>query len=258
MVPLPALFGWVLAAMFQTQPQGASTSICDPQLAQVNADPLGYRQRGDRCEGVYIEEVAGHLAVVVASFTESFADFDGQSGKNLTVEWDPFGRAPVRLRAASLSYRLHYRMDTVRPANTATFEWPTNVMRALGVSRESVGLVGRTTITIGDAPSRDLYLPLRVSQGGRPGRSGTLRLVLLPGEELKDVTLGLSFLGADGRSDISIHTDKSLAFSYYPAERPIAATLPSPVSAGLYRLTVGAVLARGGSSTQTIWFYLSR
>src|SRR5579863_1516285 len=65
----------------------AQSSPCDPHLPQPAQDPYGYRLRGDRCEGVYIQEVSG-APLLVASWTESFADYDLTSRQQLAMEWD--------------------------------------------------------------------------------------------------------------------------------------------------------------------------
>ena len=36
---------------------------CDPALKVRPNDPLGYRARGDRCEGMFVEEVSGTISV---------------------------------------------------------------------------------------------------------------------------------------------------------------------------------------------------
>ncbi len=94
-------------------PAHAAAADCDPSLTQVKT-AFGYRDRGDRCEGVYIKEVSS-TALTVASFTEVFEPYDLQSSEPLHLAWDrPPGNASVRLRAQSLRRRLYYRMDAVQ------------------------------------------------------------------------------------------------------------------------------------------------
>ena len=45
---------------------------CDSLVKTRASDPLSYRQRGDRCEGVYAQDVAGSSSLLVASVMESF------------------------------------------------------------------------------------------------------------------------------------------------------------------------------------------
>src|ERR1035441_3160271 len=75
---------------------------CDPHLVPASADPSGYRLRGDRCEGVYIQDVGGS-PLFIASWTESFAAYDLLSRAPLEIAWDnPQGAGPVQLRAQGL------------------------------------------------------------------------------------------------------------------------------------------------------------
>jgi hypothetical protein len=241
----------------QSTPLRAEDSACDPHLVQPSDDPQGYRLRGDRCEGIYVREVAGSLALVVVSFTESFEDFDPSSTKNIEIEWARFGSESIRLRAHGLTYKLHYRMDAIRSPEETTYVWSSNLLGALGIRKQDIGIVGRTIQSV-NGTKREVYLPLRISQQANPARSPTYRLVLLPGEELKDVLLSLAQLGRDGRGDVYLQKDKPLGYSYYPAERPVSILLPELNTPGVYRLDIGAVLARGGSSAETIWFYHSK
>lgn len=248
------LLGAVQPSYIQSRQMLSPESPCDPRLAQQNDDPQGYRLRGDRCEGIYIREVAGSLALSVVSFTESFEDFDPASSKNLRVEWPRFGNESMRLRAQGLTYKLHYRMDAIRPPGGTTYLWPSSLLGALGIKKSDIGIVGRTTQWV-DGTKREIYLPLRITQEPNTASPRNYRLVLLSGEELKDVLLSLALVGQGGRGDAYLQKNKPLEYSYYPAEKPIPILLPELKAPGIYRLEIGAILARGGSSAATVWFY---
>ena len=66
------------AAMAQTH--------CDPSLAPSTNHPYGYVERGDRCEGVYIQAVGG-TTLALLSFTASLGEIDIVSGRPLLLEW---------------------------------------------------------------------------------------------------------------------------------------------------------------------------
>src|SRR5262245_41082574 len=83
---------------------------CDPNLAQPEGHPYGYRLRGNRCEGVYVQQVDNTI-LVLASFTESFENYDLHANKDLLLQWNAPGNEEVRLRAFGLRRRLYYRMD---------------------------------------------------------------------------------------------------------------------------------------------------
>src|SRR4051812_23611806 len=89
-------------------------SPCDPGLKQ-DSSSLGYKPRGgNRCEGYYIQPVAGGR-LEIESFTRG-------SGVNLidqtelTLKWPSLGKEPVQIRAYSLKAKEYYRMDTTRPS----------------------------------------------------------------------------------------------------------------------------------------------
>ena len=43
----------------------AQTTACDPLLEQPKTNPYGYRLRSDRCEGIYVQQVAGATLLFV-------------------------------------------------------------------------------------------------------------------------------------------------------------------------------------------------
>ncbi len=74
---LTLLTAWTILASSLLYAQ-ATTAVdpCDPTLARATKDPLAYGRRGDRCEGLYIKEVAGSGGLQVASFVESGTPFE--------------------------------------------------------------------------------------------------------------------------------------------------------------------------------------
>ena len=101
----------------------ATTAVdpCDPTLARATKDPLAYGRRGDRCEGLYIKDVAGIGGLQVAAFVESGTPFEIATGERLQVAWSQPAEAAVQLRAVALQRRKYYRMDVVRD-RARTFE----------------------------------------------------------------------------------------------------------------------------------------
>jgi hypothetical protein len=225
---------------------------CDARLVRSTADPYGYRQRGDRCEGIYVQEVGG-APLAIVSWTESFATYDLAPRQPLLLEWESAGgRAAIRLRAQSLRHRLYYQMDAVRPPGSKSYQWPLDLLAAVAIPKEEVGVVGMTRTTVGQA-ERDLYLPLRISQGGKSAPPGGYHLVALPGVELKEVFITLAAV-KENRETI-LKNGEPLGFGYYPAERPIDVPVAAPREPGIYRLEIGATHKSGGASTADLWFY---
>jgi hypothetical protein len=230
----------------------SQTGACDPRLLQPPTNPLGYRLRGDRCEGIYIQDVAG-APLEVASFTKSFSDYDPASKQAVKVEWDtPDAGVQTRLRAQSLRRRLYYRMDTLARSGSKTFTWPSDVLNALRLSREEIGIVGIARTSVGET-QHDIYLPLRVGQDRKASASGGYQLVLVPGVELKEIFVTLT--AQHGKKSSVLKDGEALGYGFYPAERPVAIPISGVRDRGVYHLEIGATLRSGGASTADLWFY---
>lgn len=235
----------------------AAQSSCDPALAKLSNGELGYRDRGNRCEGLYIKEV-GSTSLQIASFTESFGPLNTKSGKPLLIEWDkPPGNNTVRLRAQGIKHKLYYRMDSFQPKENTSFNWSTNILASLHIQKSDIGIIGTSQYTAGSL-QKDLYIPLRITQEGQVAHSDTCNLVLQPGVELKEVYISLAPLQADGHQGKFIKDGEKLGYGYYPAERSITIPVSGLKGSGIYYLEIGAELRNGGTSTLEIWFYHSK
>lgn len=226
---------------------------CDPKLARPAKDPLGYERRGDRCEGLYVQDVAGSAGLLVASLTEPFDSLELGTGQRLRIEWSANGTPALRLRAVALRRRLYYRMDAQRPAGTSGFDWPADILSSLHINAQELGLVGWVEQRIGTR-TEDVYVPLRVGRAPL-ARSGRYLALVVPGSEVSELYLTLAEVGADGRDVAVLKQDEALRYGYYPSERAIRVPLPALDRRGVYRLQLGATLIRGGAVTKTLYFY---
>jgi hypothetical protein len=228
---------------------------CDPSLEQPKENPYGYRLRGDRCEGMYVKQVASTI-LLVASFTETFEEYDLSSNKDLVVEWKALGNEQVRLRGHGLRRKLYYRMDTVRSPEAQTFSWPVGLLAALAIPKQDIGVVGWTHYSAGKI-EREIYLPLRINQKKGKSRLGTYTVVLLPGAELSEVYVSLATVGKDGHPETFLRDGIALGYNYYPADRRIDIPISDLKAPGLYYVEIGAKLKTGGSATVEFWMYHS-
>ncbi len=235
---------------------GTQQSPCDPSLSQSSADRNGYRQRGDRCEGVYIHGVTSQ-ALRLISFTGSFENFDPASGTVLRLEWSPpAGGSAVHLRANSLRPRLYYRFDAIRPAGGTSYSWPPAVLRELQLRKPELGIVAWVTQPVGSS-TREVYLPVRVGQRATPASANGYLLVLVPGAELAEVFVTLAPVQADGQPGKPIQQSQPLRRVFYPAERDIPILIAPLTTPGVYYLQISAPLRQGGSADLRLWFYHS-
>lgn len=247
-IVVPAFLPAQLAAQATTV-----TSPCETALVRPTTDPLGYGVRGDRCEGVYIREVAGSGGFSVVAFTTTGQPFSIQNGKPLVLEWLAASESPVFVRAISLRRKLYYRMDARRPAGVPRFDWPTDVLTALKLAAEELGVVAWSEGRIGES-AQDIYVPLRISNDAAPVAQTTYILQVVNGTELRDLFVRLATVDATGREEQVIVRDESLKRGFYPAERAIPIRLPALKTLGLYRLQLNAVLASGTPASRTVYF----
>ena len=236
------------------QPPLPKAVVCDTAVKGRTNDPTTYRLRGDRCEGTYQQQVSGSSRLLIASVVESFETIDDSSSLPLKVEWTAPAAQPIALRAYSIRPSLFYRMETVRPAATRSFTWPTDVLRALNITNADIGVVGSTSMQVG-GDERMVIVPLRIGQHKSPTRSTRYRVTAWPSEELKDVFVTVALLGPDGKPKTYLQRDENIAYGFYPAERGIEILLKPLTARGVYLVRIGATLASGGSATESVTLY---
>jgi hypothetical protein len=188
------------------------------------------------------------------SFTAWFEEYDLKAPGKLLITWKAPNEVSVRLRAMGLRRRLYYQMDTQRPSESSSYTWPSGILAALNVSRVDLGILGWTSMPLGEAQQR-VHVPVTVTQRAPASRSERYQLILLPGVELKEVVVSLATVGPQGFPEAFVIDNKPLESGYYPAERPVVLALEYPKVAGIYYLKLGATLRRGGSATADFWFY---
>ncbi len=245
--------GLLLYEASLSKPTFAQQSHCDSHLQQAGNDPYGYRLRGDRCEGIYIKEVA-NTTLLVASLTEYVKDFNPASNQDLLVGWTAPGSGSIRLRAYSLRHRLYYQMDSLRPAGSTSYVWPMDLLAALKPRKNDLGIVAWTPYQVGNT-KRDVYLPLRIKREGTAGKPHDYQLVLLPGVELAEVFISLAPVKRDGSLEAFLINGQALGYGSYPAGRGITIPISKPKMPGIYYLEIGAKLRASGSFTALVWFY---
>jgi len=227
---------------------------CDSLVKARATDPLSYRQRGDRCEGVYAQNVSGSSSLLVASVVESFEGIDDTSSRPLRVEWTPPNGQAVALRAYSIKPGLFYRMETAHPIAASPYLWPAEVLQALRIRRADIGVTGSASLML-NGVRREVFVPLRISQRKAPVRSTRYRVTIWPSVELSAVFVSLATTGAGGAPATYLQRDENLAYGFYPAERGIDIPLRPLTARGIYFVRIAATLASGGSATSTFLLF---
>lgn len=233
---------------------------CDPGLARESDNPMAYRVRQDRCEGLYRLKVNSDK-ILIKSWTARFDDFelegfDPDSPCELELTWrvPPGTDEPVHLRATALKPHTFYRMDT-RLAGTATpWTWPTDLLGKLRLGRTDLGVLGWTTTTASACEDGLLYLPLEIRQND-PAPTAEYRVAMVPGERLLEVDWSLSPVEDDGQEGNRLGDEKELGYGYYPAALPTVFTVPAPPDEGVYVLNLRARLRSREWATRRLCFY---
>jgi len=228
-----------------------ASSNCDPGLQPAGGSEVGYAVRGDRCEGLYIQEVSGG-ALEIVSLTEDFKAYKFAKAKPLLLEWTALGDAPVQVRASSLKRKLYYRMDTLRSQKPPAYTWPPDILSRLELGRDEIGLLAWTEQPVA-AGKRKILLPLRVTPQESPAHPQqaleSYKIVLMSSVELQEVYVTLCPLDSNGKRGKPIRKSRKLDIGWYPAQNPIEFRIPySELSGGpdgLYSLSVGAELKNG-------------
>ena len=226
---------------------------CDSLPVRVS-DPLRYRQRGDRCEGVYGQDVSGSSELQVVALVEHVERFDDSASAPLRIEWTAPEGAAVSLRASPLRAGLYYRMQTVRPIAAARYDWPSDVRRPLRLGSADIGLLGTTTLTLGGT-RQEVFVPLRVTQRRAATRSPSYRLTLWSTVGLSEVYVTVATTAANGAPARHLQRDEKLGYGFYPAARPIDVRLPALAEAGVYFVRIAATREGGGGVTRTLLLY---
>jgi hypothetical protein len=231
---------------------GPGLATCDPYLVPSPGNPLGYRLRGERCEGLYVLQVAGSGGLSVTGFTEVAVALDIPREEPLVLNWSSPEPLPARLRAVSLRRQLYYRMDATTLPTERTFRWPTDVLGSLALTGQELAVAGWIDLPLRDRVEQ-VYIPLRWGPNRTGHSAGHYEVIVVPGTELEEVFVTLTTV--DGEPGAFLMRNEPLGYVFYPEQRPIRVKLPRLHQAGVYHLRITALHRRGGSSSTALHFY---
>jgi hypothetical protein len=210
------LFALWATFVFFGQP-AFSQANCDPSI-KGNADrPEGYRQRGDRCEGVYWQPHATESGLFVVGFRR-FAQGPQAMSDPIHLGWKKQAAIPansnILLKATLLRSDMFYRMDTSRTYSNGSYDWPTDVLRSLRVNFSDLGMLAVASTKIGKR-IWSVYLPLELTS--EAAQSTTYEVTLVSNTALTDLSWNCQSTDADG----------------YPARKLAGADLDKQFPAGV-------------------------
>jgi hypothetical protein len=206
---------------------------CDPELtARTNPKNRDrYSQRGDRCEGVYLEQVSGTIGdLLIASLTASRTRLSSwPSAGPLTLRWNPVAESDVHIQAFPIVPRKFFRLDVVKKFIKA-YVWDTSLVEKYLAPAET-GIVAWTSVAVNGAPAR-LYLPVAF---GDVSDLGLYRLTLISPIDLSEIYLTITSIVP---SEKPVCTRVPQKFASYPADQKIEINLPQLPKPGRYRVEV--------------------
>lgn len=220
---------------------------CDPGLTGVSGHPLGYRQRVGRCEGIYWEPHSARDKISVLSYTNGQLPAETAIQDSLPLGWVStsagHSRDAVRLRAASLTAAVFYRMDAIRPHSPSTYPWPTDVLRKVDqLTLGDLGFIAATREKVGEV-NWTIHLP--VSVGIPPPRSPSLALTLAATAPIRDLSWGCLRIEPTGLPGEQVASGR-LPGALQMLE-PVHVKLPMRAFSGLCYLEIRADVVGGGA-----------
>jgi hypothetical protein len=174
-----------------------SQTVCDRSVRGLDG-PQGYRPRGDRCEGLYWQPHAQEAYLSVVGLRRVDTSQPQPLPPSVQVAWASKPAIPanadVSIRSVLLRSDKYYQMDTAKPYGAGTYRWPTDVLRALDLALQDLGIYAFTSVTIGQTPWK-VYLPLGV---GTPADGLGYEVTVVPGTMLLNLKWRCSRIDADG------------------------------------------------------------
>src|SRR5271169_6747915 len=164
---------------------GANTFAISPARAEMtchrnNIEPVpdpavGYRARGNRCEGLFAVPVSTSARLQIVGFHAGQFPVT-PLGSNTSVvsvrTRPPSSSDEVLLQAIALRPLTFYAMDTTQLASDGAFSWDTSVLASptLALRANELGIVACTVLC---DPTKDpVYLPVAMVAPSGGGRSG--------------------------------------------------------------------------------------
>jgi hypothetical protein len=225
-------------------PTQGSPQTCDPQI-WPQAGNLGYRLRGDRCEGLYETAVAAIGAMRPVSLTDG--DISLKPGDQDL--WWTASPSNAQTIITVTAFSALYRMDA-RVRGTQ-YRWPTDVVIGTRIPLNHIGIVAVTQERLKNR-TRDVYLPVSFRpRDVRPG--GKYILKIGSPEDLEDLSYEISRLTSDGDFDHVVTPKKPVPFIYYTATPAPIMLDVAAMPAGLYQVDVDGkrIVANAGRSAMS-------
>lgn len=158
----------------------AQVNSCEP-LRPLRGSLSQYKDRGNRCEGLY-EADFGAKSLALVSFTLGEIAYPLRSGTKLELT-DPGKSGTIHVRAVAKPANVAYEMDAVLGAGS-TLVWPVDdVLLPEGLNARQVGVFAWR-----DESTHQIFVPIRVGvSGAKPPPSPGAVLAIRPSFDVQVV-----------------------------------------------------------------------
>jgi hypothetical protein len=234
--------------------EAAAQQRCDPALTVPTGTELGYRLRGERCEGVYAQGLSAGSELTIIGLMARASDLEFRSVSNVQVRWRPVAGQNVRIQAHSLRWRTYYRMDTVRPGTSTVFRWPTSILGPLQLRQREIAVLA--WIDVPGSTRGRIHLPIRMDTASQTRSIASYQLTVVPGTDFSAVRMTLRRRTPDGSTETIGNPDVELGLGSYPARRPFPVLIPlrGTLLVGEYEVELTGQRTGGGWASTSFRF----
>jgi hypothetical protein len=173
--------------------------MCDGTLMGVHNHPFGYRLRGDRCEGIYWEPHTAGGTFAIISIRGGQAPLLTETPDVVRFTWpiDPMipPKTEVLIRGVNLRSGLYYRLDARKSYLDGVYNWPTDIIRGLGLTAPEIAVSATTRVKIGSI-TWNVILPL--AEDSSPRGSSSYDVVLIASTAILRLSWELREIDTDG------------------------------------------------------------
>jgi hypothetical protein len=166
--------------------QGAGRYSCMLSARAVEVSEIGYRLRGDRCEGLFVVEVSGESQMRLIGFHLGEPTFDLKSPLPVPIRVRSKASG-ASLRMSSLEPHVRYQMDTDDLVAGKPYQWTTEIVRdsRVALSASAIAAIACTNGCRADDDTR--YFPVTI--GPEAGPAAAVTLVVRPTVSLNQLKL---------------------------------------------------------------------
>ncbi len=175
-----------------------SIAQCDSRIRPANSYEIKYRERDNRCEGMYRSDVASFGFSIVGVIQGKF-QYRLDRQEKLIVSSPFLQNQTVNIRAMALPLTTYYRMDAKIDQEDSLI-WPVgDVLYQENLGNESIGVFG----WIGKEEDK-IYVPVKVTSEMRPSLEDSVTYIYLKAsKDVKNVKWRFADLTEDSTCSAS-------------------------------------------------------